>query len=154
MSPLDAIVLEDLDALSAGELEASYRAICAMVLCRTAVVSSQPAPPRRQEIEAKITARNWLAGSVGVITFPEACSAVSLDPDAARKRIASYADPSNPESISRRKRRPKNHYVFGRHHGRTNPLAARQDSPAGGVVAGPPDSPVDRSRHSGPATRG
>lgn len=132
ISSLESIVFEDLDCLSPGELEASYRAICAMVLYRTALVASQPAPPRRQEIEAKIAARKWLVGDVGVITFPEACSAVSLDPDSARTKIARYADPSTPEAISRRKRCPRTHYVFGRRKdARSNPDSPRKDPPTG-----------------------
>lgn len=133
MDPLDAIVEADLEALLPGELAGSYRAICAMVLYRTAVVAGTPAPPRRQEIEAKQIAKRWLAGDMGIISFPEACMAVSIDPDAARKRIAGYADPNSPDAISRRKRRPKNHYVFGRRSSdaRSDPHAPRKNPPAG-----------------------
>lgn len=131
-SPLDGIVDDELDALSPGELAGGYRAICAMVLCRTAVVASNPAPPRRHEIEAKAIAKQWLAGKQGVISFSEACMAVSLDPDSARKRIAGYADPSSKEAISRGRRRPRNHYVFGRRVGHASPSSVppKSDSPA------------------------
>lgn len=130
-SPLDAIVDGDLEALSPVELAGGYRAICAMVLCRTAVVASNPALPRRQEIEAKVIAKKWLAGDMGVISFPEACMAVSLDPDHARRKIAGYADPNSNESISRGKRRPRNHYVFGRRvsHARASTVHPKSDSP-------------------------
>lgn len=133
MNPLDAIVENDLDALSACELAGGYRAICALVLYRTAVVASNPAPPRRHDIEAKVTAKRWLAGNTGIITFPEACSAVSIDPDIARKKIAVYADPNSPDAISRRRRKPRNHYVFGRRtsDARLDPHAPGKNSPAG-----------------------
>lgn len=130
--PLDAIVDAGLEGLSRLELEAGYRAVCAVMLCRTAVVASNPAPPRKQEIEAKAVAKRWLAGDRGVITFPEACSAVELDPDIARHKISVYADPESTHAISRRRKRPKNHYVFGRKvsDARANPLAPSKDPPA------------------------
>lgn len=132
MHPLDQIVDDELAGLSPNELAGGYRAICAMVLCRTAVVASTPAPPRRQEIEAKAIAKKWLAGDRGVISFLEACMAVSLDPDSARKKIDGYADPASTEAISRGKRRPKNHFVFGRRipHARPSPVPSESDSPA------------------------
>jgi hypothetical protein len=129
---LDAIVDAGLEKLSRGELEAGYRAVCAMVLYRTAVVASNPAPPRRQEIDAKVTAKRWLAGDRGVITFPEACSAVDIDPDIARRKIEVYADPDSPSAISRRRRKPRNHFVFGRKATDVGhrPLPPGQDPPA------------------------
>lgn len=136
-SSLDAIVEAGLEDLSRCELEGGYRAICTMLLYRTAVVAGKPAPPRRQEIEAKAIAKQWLAGRTGIVSFPEACMAVSLDPDSARKKITVYADPASPQAISRRRRRPRNHYVFGRRasDGKQNPLNPRPASPPPGVGA-------------------
>ncbi len=153
-SGLDGIVDDELEALSPGELAGGYRAICAMVLCRTAVVASTPAPPRRQEIEAKAIAKQWLAGEQGVISFPEACMAVSLDPDSARKRIAVYADPDSKEAISRRRRRPRNHYVFGRRAANARPstVTPKSDSPAPRVGASPAHSPSHRICPSRPGS--
>lgn len=133
MPDLSHIVIDDLEARSADELTASYRAICALVLYRTALATTKPPQQRRQEIDQKVVARQWLAGDRGIITFPEACRALGYDPGVALRRLNACANPDKTAAISMGVRRPRRHYVFGRRKtdGRAIDIPGKQNPAAG-----------------------
>jgi hypothetical protein len=44
----------------------------------------------KEGIHQRETAKRWLAGGVGTITFEDCCDAMGIDPDRAREKIQRY----------------------------------------------------------------
>lgn len=107
---LDAVIDYEVSLFDRTEIAGAYRSICAMLLLRTANVVLRPARTRNMEAQQKKTAKEWLQGKVGVITFDEACHAINVDPSLMRRQILDRVRESRPIP----KKRPFPSYVFGR----------------------------------------
>lgn len=107
---LDAVIDYEVSLFDRTEIAGAYRSICAMLLLRTANVFLRPARARNQEAQQKKTAREWLQGKVGIITFDEACQAIDVDPEMMRQKMLERA--SKHQFLP--KKRPFPTHVFGR----------------------------------------
>lgn len=102
------------------ELASAYRALCCAILVRTAMIHAAKPTIRREEIEARRAAQNWVRGNHGVLTFAQVCEALDCDPEVIRRGIAAHVVKMSDPAI-RKSRKPKRHYIFGRNksHART-----------------------------------
>lgn len=89
---IDQIIDLELEQRDSDEIAAAYRAICAMLIVKSATTTSRPSRLRKIEAKQKIAAQNWLLGGQGLITFEEACEALDVDPGRARKGIQAHAE--------------------------------------------------------------
>lgn len=109
-SALDAVIDYQVGLFDKTEIAGAYRSLCAMMLLRTANIVLRPIRERNMEAQQKKTAKEWLAGGVGVITFEEACYAIDVDPNVMRSQMLERVQRS--QMIE--KKRPYPSYVFGR----------------------------------------
>lgn len=130
---------------STVEIASAYRALCAAILLRTAMVARAKTPPRKMEVEQKRTALSWVDGGQGLITFEEACQALEMQPERARSSIHTYAQARGDRSINTMSYRPRSRTVFGRrnHAPRTDEALGEAATPHG-VDACSPDDPRNR----------
>ena len=110
---LSQVIDHQLEERTPVELAYAYRALCASLLVRTAMIHASKAPRRKDEVENRRAAKEWVASSGGIISFRDACNAVDLDPQRAIDGIRRYAETAGAGAISKSKR-PRSHYVFGR----------------------------------------
>ncbi len=75
---LDQVIDEQLDHATPQELAGAYRGLCAMLLYYSAVAVRRRSCNRNDDAYQKNTAKAWLAGEVGVISFPECCEALGI----------------------------------------------------------------------------
>lgn len=107
---LDAVIDYEVSLFDRTEIAGAYRSICAMLLLRTANVVLRPARTRNMEAQQKKTAREWLQGNRGIITFEEACQAIDVDPSSMRRQMLDRVR----EHQYLPKKRPFPSHVFGR----------------------------------------
>ena len=115
---------EELSTLPREVIGAGWRAICCMMLLRTANTIRRPAPDRKMEACQKLVAQRWLEGG-GVLDFAACCEALDVEPDRALQGIYRYAEDDRRRAINRRAS-TRNHVVFGKYH-----AAHRQSQAAG-----------------------
>lgn len=129
---------------SSVEIAGAYRALCAAILLRTAMVARAKTPPRKQDVDQKRTAIKWVAGGRGLITFEEACSALEMNPDRARNSIRKYVSGGCGGSIN--KGRPRSRTIYARRKYAPRPVDddRREAAAADGVDARTPDDPGNR----------
>jgi hypothetical protein len=86
--------------LSGAELDGAYRRLCGAVLVQAALslgpidrsqIIGDREAYKRERVSQKSTARRWLEGGVGAITFEEACMALDMDEDFVREGIEKHA---------------------------------------------------------------
>jgi hypothetical protein len=105
---------EELSTLPREIIGAGWRAICCMMLLRTANTIRRPTPDRKMEATQKLVAQRWLEGG-GVLDFEACCEALEVDPDKALKGIYAYAEDDRKRAINRRAS-CRNHVVFGKYN--------------------------------------
>ena len=88
---MDQVIEEQLDHATPQELAGAYRGLCAMLLYYSAVAVRRRSINRNDDAYQKNTAKNWLAGRGGVISFPECCEALGLCAGSARRAIGAAA---------------------------------------------------------------
>jgi hypothetical protein len=115
---------EELSTLPREVIGAGWKAICCMVMLRTANTIRRPAPDRKMEACQKLVAQRWLEGG-GILDFPACCEALDVEPEQALRGILRYAEDDRVRAINRRAS-PRNHIVFGKYH-----AAHRQSQAAG-----------------------
>lgn len=98
---IDQIIDLELEQRESDEIAAAYRAICAMLIVKSATTTSKPSRLRKMEATQKIAARDWLQGGSGLITFEEACEALDVDPDMARRGIDAHAEAAERGAINK-----------------------------------------------------
>lgn len=151
---LDQIVDLELAARTPDEIAASYRALCAMILARTATVTRHHVRPRKSEATQKRTAIEWMRGGTGLITFEAACEAMEVAPDAARGALERYAEGRPDDPINKRvpqSGRSPNSFIFGKP--RHADHAHREAPSRSGMVACNPDGHRHSVRQAGPGPR-
>lgn len=109
---LEAVIDWEVECCDRHEIEGAWRSLCAMMLLRTATVLGKPGcSSRKQEVVQRSTARQWLGGKVGVITFEEACHGIDLSPEQTRNLLEQHARVGYAASINRTN---PNKVVFGK----------------------------------------
>lgn len=109
---LAAVIDYEVECCDREEIEGAWRSLCAMMLLRTANVLGKPkCSHRKQEVVQRSTARQWVSGKVGVITFEEACHGIDLSPELTREMLERHAREGYAASINRTN---PNKRVFGR----------------------------------------
>jgi len=106
---INHVIDAELEQRSGDEIEWAHRALCSMILVKTAMASERPAVHSKEAVYQKCAAQDWLEGGVGVWTFEEVCEGVGLHPDRARESIRRHAGASLRAPINRESRR-----TFGR----------------------------------------
>jgi len=137
---LEQVVDLELAERSSVEIACAYRALCAAILLRTAMVAKAKTPPKKQEIDQKRTAVKWVDGGQGVITFEAACEALDMPPERARNAINEYVrgDESGAINTMRCKKPHSRVVTGGRYVARSFPDPVRKDAPVHGVAPRPP----------------
>lgn len=148
-SALEQVVDYELADRSRAEIACAYRALCAAVLLRTAMVVRAKAPPRKVEIDQQKTAVRWVAGSHGVLRFSDCCEALDMDPGRAREAIGRYARSRGESPINRLCRKPHSRMVFGKKRYASSERS-RTDSPVCRVAPCPSAAPGHRCIEAGP----
>lgn len=87
---IDKAIDEQLAERSPEELAGAYRALCGMMLVYTAQAMGRRAINRNDDAWQKNTAKRWMAGDGGVLTFSECCEALDLRPVRAQQAIEEY----------------------------------------------------------------
>lgn len=105
---IEAVIDWELDCCAREELEYAWRSLCAMMLVRTASSLGRSASRRKSDALQKKTAKSWLEGGVGMVTFESACCAVDLCPDNTREAIRDHAETARNNAIN------NTQVVFGR----------------------------------------
>lgn len=93
-SALGQCIEMELAERSPAEIACAYRALCCTMLLRTAMAARAKTPPRKIEVDQKRTAIAWTKEKMGVISFEDACFALDLSVNRARKAI--LGDASSP----------------------------------------------------------
>lgn len=145
---LEQVVWHDLQERSSAEIACAYRALCAAMLLRTAMVVRSKCPPRKVEVDQRRTALNWIGKTHGTLSFRACCEALDMAPDAAENAIWRYARGEGGEAISRvRFKKPHSRMVFGRkRNAPSQPVLPRQDSDADRLAPCPATGSGCRSR--------
>lgn len=110
---LSQVIDHQLEERTPLELACAYRALCASILVRTALAHANKSLRRKDEVENRRAAQNWVKAGGGTISFEQVCEALDADPDAIAKGIRVYAEKGSGTAI-RKSRKPRCHYVFGR----------------------------------------
>lgn len=137
---------------SAEEIACAYRALCAALLLRTAMMAKAKTPERKVELDQKRTAMGWVGGGHGVVTFEDACEALDLVPDSARRAILAHARGGDGASINKVDRPAMSRNVPRRRTHVPCPadVAYRQIQASGGLAPGAADAAGNRN-HTGRA---
>lgn len=136
---LAQVVDLELAERSSEEIACAYRALCAAVLLRTAVIAKARPRPRKVELDQRRTATTWAAsGNQGILSFDDCCEAVGYDPDRTRNKLMRYAAGQGDSSIntSGERRQARSRMVFGRRLY----VRSRSAPPVHGMAAGNPDA--------------
>jgi hypothetical protein len=141
---LEQVVDMELAERSSEEIACAYRALCAAILLRTAMVARAKTPPRKVELDQKRTAIRWVAGGRGVITFESACEALDMAPDRARKSIGDYVRGGPGGAISNGKKPRSRMVTGGMYAPRPSTVVHGQNEIVPGVAACPPDAAPHR----------
>lgn len=96
---LDQVIDEQLDHATPQELAGAYRGLCAMLLYYSAVAVRRRSCNRNDDAYQKNTAKAWLAGEGGVISFPECCEALGICAGRAQRAIGAAPPARLPISI-------------------------------------------------------
>jgi hypothetical protein len=89
---LDQVIESQLEGISTQEIAGAYRSLCGMMMTATAVAFRKRAILRKDDVAARSTARSWVNGKRGLLTFGECCEVLNLDIERARKALHSFAD--------------------------------------------------------------
>lgn len=150
---LEQVVDLELSERSSEEIACAYRALCAAILLRTAVISRTKPRPRKVDLDQKRTAVGWATdGRQGVLSFEACCEAVGYDPEVTREAIRRYAESTRSDPINTMKperKRPRSRMVFGR----KLYVRSRKTSPSAGVASCHPDAPSHRGSEAWPRSR-
>jgi hypothetical protein len=128
---------------TSDEIACAYRALCAAVLLRTAVVTKARSRPRKVELDQKRTAAQWAeAGRQGILSFDQCCEAVGYDPDRTRQQILRHAAMAGvaPINTNGERKQARSRMVFGR----KLYVRSRSSSAVHGMAAGNPDASAHR----------
>jgi hypothetical protein len=85
---MDQVIEAQLEAIGTQEIAGAYRCLCGMMLTQT-VVAYRRRVSRSDDADAKRTAKRWVSGEPGVISFSECCEALDLDMERAREALQS-----------------------------------------------------------------
>lgn len=148
---VDQIVDIELSERSGVEIYGAYQSICAMLMLRTAMVVGRKTPPRKEEIDQRQVAVQWLEGGHGVLSFEGVCEALDIDPDRARDAIQKYAAPGGGDAINRKRRKPHSHMVFGKanRHAERTVFDRRENPSANRMGPGTSDGARNCERQAG-----
>lgn len=147
---LEQVVDMELADRSGEEIACAYRALCAAILLRTAMVARAKTPPRKVELDQKRTAIKWVTGGRGVITFEACCEALNMVPDRARQSIGDYVRGGPGGAISNGKKPHSRMVTGGRYAPRPNALVHGQNASVYGVASCPPDAAPHRGGKAWP----
>lgn len=116
---LSQVIDYQLEERTPLELACAYRALCASILVRTAMAHASKPLRRKDEIDNRRVAQNWVKSGDGIISFRQVCEALDADPDTIEEGIRVHAERGDDHAI-RKSRKPRCHYVFGRNNPNAN----------------------------------
>lgn len=101
MDQLEKVIDQQVQSLAPNEIAGAWRALCGMMLVHTASAFRKKARHRKEEVVASASAKKWVGGSMGRISFDECCDALDLDMNKAKKAMREFADVQRSKPISR-----------------------------------------------------
>lgn len=101
MDQLEKVIDQQVQSLAPNEIAGAWRALCGMMLVHTASAFRKKARHRKEEVIASASAKKWVGGSMGRISFDECCDALDLDTNKAKKAMREFADVEKSKPISR-----------------------------------------------------
>ena len=101
MDRLEKVIDEQIVSLSPSEIAGTWRALCGMMLVHSASAFRKKARHRKEEVIASSSAKKWVGGDHGLISFSECCDALDLDTKRAKKAMRDFADHERSKPISR-----------------------------------------------------